>query len=70
MITDKKKFFKEILKAISKLIIAGILIGVLKQYDAILAGILILKITHNVYKEIILPKSNKNWLRRCQAAKP
>lgn len=62
MITNKKKFFTEILKALSKLIIAGILIGVLKQYDAILAGILILKIAHNIYKEIILPKSNKNWL--------
>ena len=62
MITNKKKFITEILKALSKLIIAGILIGVLKEYDAILAGILILKIAHNIYKEIILPKSNKNWL--------
>lgn len=62
MITHKKKFFLETLKALIKLIIAGILIGVLKKYDAIIAGILILKITHNIYKEIIQPKTNKNWL--------
>ncbi|QXP62518.1 hypothetical protein [Polaribacter sp. HaHaR_3_91] len=62
MITNKKLFLKETLKALLKLIIAGILIGVLKEYDAIIAGILVLKIIHNVYKEIILPKKNKNWL--------
>ncbi len=62
MITDKKQFLKEIFKALAKLIIAGMLIGFLKQYDAIIAGILILKIIHNVYVEIIQPKINKNWL--------
>ena len=62
MITNKKEFSKEILKAIIKLIIAGILIGFLKQYDAIIACILILKIIHNAYKEIIKPKNNKNWI--------
>ena len=62
MITNKKQFLIEILKALIKLIIAGILIGVLKQYDAIIAGILILKIVHNIYKEIISPKTNKNWM--------
>ncbi len=62
MITNKNLFFKEILKAIIKLIIAGILIGVLKKYDLIIAIILGLKITHNIYKEIIKPKTNKNWL--------
>lgn len=62
MITDKKQFLKEIFKALAKLIIAGMLIGFLKQYDAIIAGILILKIIHNVYVEIIQPKTNKNWL--------
>lgn len=61
MIKNKKKFFIETAKALVKLIIAGILIGVLKQYDAIIAGLLILKIIHNIYKEIIQPK-NKNWL--------
>jgi hypothetical protein len=62
LITNKKLFLKETLKALLKLIIAGILIGVLKEYDAIIAGILVLKIIHNVYKEIIQPKTNKNWL--------
>ena len=62
MITNKKQFLIEILKALIKLIIAGILIGVLKQYDAIIAGLLILKIVHNIYKEIISPKTNKNWM--------
>ena len=62
MITNKKQFFAEILKAIIKLIIAGILIGVLKTYDAIIAILLLLKVVHNSYKEIIHPKANKNWI--------
>lgn len=62
MIINKKKFFTEITKAVLKLIIAGVLIGVLKQYDAIIAGILILKIIHNIYKDVLKPKTNKNYL--------
>jgi hypothetical protein len=62
LITNTKLFFKEILKALIKLIIAGVFIGFLKQYDIAIAGILILKIIHNVYTEIIKPKTNKNWL--------
>lgn len=62
MITNKKLFLKEILKALVKLIIAGILIGVLKKQDAIIAVLLILKVIHNIYKEIIQPITNKNWL--------
>lgn len=62
MITNKKQFSIEILKAIIKLLIAGILIGVLKQFDIIISGILILKIIHNIYGEIIKPKTNKNWI--------
>ncbi|WP_397446350.1 hypothetical protein [Polaribacter sp. R77954] len=62
MISDIKEFTKEIVKAILKLVIAGVFIGFLKEYDVVIAGILILKIIHNVYKEIIKPKTNKNWL--------
>lgn len=62
MINNKKEFFKEVLKAIIKLIIAGVLIGVLKEYDSVIAVLLVLKIMHNMYKEIIKPKENKNWL--------
>ena len=62
MIINKKIFYTEIIKALLKLIIAGILIGVLKEHDALIAGILILKIIHNIYKEIIQLKTNKNWL--------
>lgn len=62
MITNKKQFITEVLKALAKLIIAGIFIGVLKKYDAVIAIILLLKIFHNIYTEIIKPKTNKNWL--------
>lgn len=62
MITNKKKFYTEILKALLKLVIAGVLIGILKQYDLAIAILLILKIIHNIYKEILKPKTNKNWL--------
>lgn len=62
MINNKKDYFTEILKALIKLIIAGILIGTLKKYDLIIAILLFLKIVHNIYKEIIKPKKNKNWI--------
>ncbi|AQS92830.1 hypothetical protein [Polaribacter sp. BM10] len=61
MITNKKKFLAELLKGIAKLIVAGVFIGYLKEYDLIIALILVAKLTHNVYKDIIKPK-NKNWL--------
>lgn len=62
MITNKKKFFIEILKGILKLVIAGVFIGYFKEYDFWIAIILIAKIIYNIYKEIIQPKTNKNWL--------
>lgn len=62
MVTHKQKFSKEVLKALAKLIIAGVLIGVLKSYDVIIAILLVLKVFHNIYTEIIAPKNNKNWL--------
>ncbi|WP_159948283.1 hypothetical protein [Polaribacter septentrionalilitoris] len=61
MISNKKLFSKEIGKALAKLIIAGVLIGFLKQYDLIVAILLGLKIIHNIYVEIIKPEQ-KNWL--------
>jgi len=62
LIHNQKQFFLEIAKAVLKLSLAGILIGVLKAYDAVIAVLLILKIIHNIYKEIIKPKEHKNWL--------
>lgn len=62
MITNRKVFSKEIFKALAKLIFAGILIGLLKKYDLTIALLLFLKVIHNIYKEIIKPKNNKNWL--------
>lgn len=61
MITNKKKFSLEVLKGILKLIIAGVFIGYLKEYDLWIAIILAVKILHNIYRDIIKPKS-KNWL--------
>ena len=60
-ITNYKGFLIEILKAIIKLCIAGILIGFLKSYDAIIAIILFLKILHIIYKNIIIART-KNWI--------
>lgn len=62
MITNSKKFIKEVLKSLTKLIIAGVFIGLLKKQDELIACILILKIIHNIYIEIILPKKDKNWV--------
>lgn len=62
MIKDKKEFTKHIFKALIKLIIAGVFIGLLKKYDLIIALFLGLKIAHNIYKEIVKPSKNKNWI--------
>jgi hypothetical protein len=61
LITNKKKFFIEILKGILKLIVAGIFIGYLKEYAFWIAVILAAKIFHNIYKDIVKPTA-KNWL--------
>lgn len=61
MITNKKKFSTVILKGILKLIVAGVFIGILKEYDFIIAMVLAIKIFHTIYKELIQP-TNKNWL--------
>ena len=60
-ITNYRGFLKEILKAIIKLCIAGFLIGFLKSNDTIIAIILLLKILHVIYKNIILAQT-KNWI--------
>lgn len=62
MIFNKNLFIKEILKALAKLVVAGVFIGFLKKYDAVIAIILVLKIIHNIHTEIIKPTTNKNWL--------
>jgi len=60
-VTNTKNFFKEIAKALIKLTIAGLLIGFLKEYDLVLAILLLLKILHVVYVNIY-KVSSKNWI--------
>ena len=61
MIINYNNFLLEILKAFIKLCIAGLLIGLLKSYDLINALILLIKIIHVVYKNVIISKI-KNWI--------
>ena len=61
MIVNYNNFFIEILKAIIKLCIAGLLIGLLKSNDLFIALILITKIIHVIFKNIITSKA-KNWI--------
>jgi len=56
-----KGVLKEIGKALAKLTLAGFLIGYFKQYDLILAILLLLKILHVVYVNIIKAET-KNWI--------
>ena len=60
-ITNSKAFLKEILKALAKLIIAGVLIGLLKSYDWLIAILLVLKIAHVIYVNIAKSEI-KNWI--------
>ena len=43
MIVNKKVFLKEISKALLKLVLAGVIIGIFKKYDAILAILFLLR---------------------------
>ncbi len=61
MIINYNNFLLEILKAVIKLCIAGLLIGLLKSHDLIIALILLIKIIHVVYKNVIISKI-KNWI--------
>ena len=61
MIINYNNFLLEILKAFIKLCIAGLLIGLLKSYDLFIALILLIKIIHVVYKNVIISKI-KNWI--------
>ena len=61
MIINYNNFLIEILKTFIKLCIAGLLIGLLKSYDLFIALILLIKIIHVVYKNVIIPKI-KNWI--------
>ncbi|MAD98041.1 MAG: hypothetical protein CMB99_12010 [Flavobacteriaceae bacterium] len=61
MIHFNSKFFLELAKAIGKLIIAGVFIGLLKEYDFIIAILLLLKIAYNLYRNFVTRKE-KNWL--------
>lgn len=60
-IINNRGFTEALLKAIIKLCFAGLTIGFLKSYDTLVAIILLLKIFHVVYKNIIHRK-NKNWI--------
>ena len=60
-ISNSKNFLKEIAKALAKLTIAGVLIGVLKEYDLILAILLFAKILHVFYVNIY-KAATKNWI--------
>lgn len=60
-ITSSKGFSKEISKGVLKLIIAGFVIGYLKAYDWVIAVLLLLKIIHVMYVNLIKPTS-KNWI--------
>jgi hypothetical protein len=62
LISSKKIFLKEIGKALLKLTLAGVVIGLFKKYDVILAIFLFLKVVQNCYKEIVKPITNKNWI--------
>ena len=56
-----RSLFIEVIKALVKLIVAGVFIGLLKEYDLIIAISLALKVLYNIYREIIKP-DDKNWL--------
>lgn len=60
-IVSKKRMFNEVGLALFKLTIAGVLIGLFRSYDGILALLLLVKIIHVVYKYVVRPHS-KNWV--------
>ncbi len=57
---SSKKVLLEIGKALLKLLVVGLLIGYLKEYDGWIAILLFLKVIHVVYFHV-LKKPIKNW---------
>jgi len=62
MFTSTSKAIIEFLKAAAKVTIAGVAIGLLKEYPYWIAGITFLKIAHVVYVSVIKPKVDRNWI--------
>lgn len=60
-VSNSKAITKEVLKALLKLTIAGVLIGLLKEYDLILAILLLGKILHVIYVNVYKVDA-KNWI--------
>ena len=60
-VSNSKAFVLEIVKALIKLSIAGVFIGLFKAYDWIIALILIAKILHVIYVHI-KKAAQKNWI--------
>ena len=60
-IINYRGFIEALLKAIIKLCFAGLTIGFLKSYDTLMAIILLLKIFHVIYKNMMHRKNN-NWI--------
>jgi hypothetical protein len=62
MFTSNTGVSVEFLKAVVKVTIAGLAIGFLKEYPFIIAFIVSLKIAHVIYKSVIRPEGDKNWI--------
>ncbi|AZQ44168.1 hypothetical protein [Nonlabens ponticola] len=61
MLSQPKTFFLEILKNLGKLTIAGLLLGLLREYHWVLAAILFLRVAHVCYKKVFKTGEN-NWI--------
>jgi len=62
MFNSPSKAIIEFFKAAIKVTVAGVAIGLLKEYPYLLAAIVSLKIAHVVYVSVIKPKANRNWI--------
>ncbi|BAO56153.1 DUF6989 domain-containing protein [Nonlabens marinus] len=62
MFHSLSKVLIEFFKAILKVSIAGVAIGLLKTYPFIVAGLILIKLFHVAYVKVIKPEGTKNWI--------
>ena len=62
MFNSPARVFIEFFKAVLKVCVAGVAIGLLKTFPVAVAGLILIKLIHVAYVNVIKPSGSKNWI--------